>query len=653
VNVIFKKTLSYSLPILITAVLLGCLELGLRMFNRSLANPFVAEIAADSVELYQVNRKYLKKYFPTSVTAIPELKPELFRKHKNKKQFRIMCLGESSMLGTPYQMTCTIPAILRKELARLFPDYEFEVVNLGASAINSNVIVDLVKEAIEYSPDLVIVYMGHNDFYGPDGVGASFFQNHVPSTIQLGYKLRELSIVQLVRQALSSPVPPPNPDAGNNLMMQVSQQHMVSLQSSESRRIIQLFAHNLTTVIQLLRDHTIPLIVGDVTSNLDFPPFISDTLKGMRTMDVVQKDLSEQYAQGHYQSLEQQLFGYLLQDSTNALANYWLGKVYLARGMPEEGRRRLMLARDNDLLKFRAPSVIDTILRRICMEEQVPLVSIDSLFAASTKSGIAGNDLFWEHLHPNPRGYYLIATAFLQKLLDLNLGALDARYSMTHVVPFDYDSLGICWLELAYGDLSIKHLTSQWPFSNYLTSSIVFDTSDAELQRIARETYNRSIVWEEGCYRSAQYFWRNGKLQAARTTYQALVDDNPMNYYASYLMGNLLVQLGEKASAAKYFENSIRVNARYLQPHLDLGLLRINEGKFDDAIRELSVAFELGKDKQQPAVLANIKYGLSAAYANKGDFDRSLQNINDALTLVPNYADALSLRAHILQQMGR
>ena len=647
----FRKILPYGISILVTILVVACVEFGLRTFDHSLSNPFVTEINADSLALYQVNRYYLKKYFPASVTAIPELKPGLFARRKGKNQFRIMCLGESSMLGTPYQMTCTIPAILRKELTGLFPERDFEVLNLGASAINSNVIVDLLKQAVAYEPDLVIISMGHNDFYGPDGVGASFFQRHFPSTIQLGYKLRELSIVTWVRRVLAPSVSSQDSGARTNLMMQVSQQHKVPLDSPESRRIVQLFGSNLRTIAEFLREHNIPLIAGDVTSNLDFPPFVPDSVRGMPAADVIRKDVEKKFALGQYEPLERQLLEYLRLDSTNALANYWLGKIYLARGMAGEGKRRLMIARDNDLLKFRAPSVIDTVLHVICREEHVPLVPIDSLFAASSTSGVPGSDLFWEHLHPNPRGYYRIATAFVRKILDLNI--LGSVHAPSRDVPFDYDSLAISWLELAYGDLSIKHLTSQWPFSDYSASSIVFDTSQAGLQQIARDTYNRTIVWEEGCYRSAQFFWRTGNLRAARTTYQALVDDNPMNYYASYLMGNLLVQTGEKTNAEKYFERSIRVNPRYLQPHLDLGLLRINEGKFDDAIGELSAALDLAREKQQPALLANIRYGLSAAYANKGEYAQALLHVNEALRLQPHYADALSLRAHILRQQGR
>src|SRR5207247_10052298 len=83
-------------------------------------------------------------------------------------------------------------------IRHIFAEREFEVVNLVASAINSNVILDLSYDVVDYDPDLVLVYMGHNEFYGPDGVGASLVQKFFPSTIQWVYDLRNLRIVSLL-----------------------------------------------------------------------------------------------------------------------------------------------------------------------------------------------------------------------------------------------------------------------------------------------------------------------------------------------------------------------------------------------------------------------------------------------------------------------
>ena len=63
---------------------------------------------------------------------------------KNQNSLRVLCLGESSMFGVPFQYAATIPALVRKQLRHLYPDLDIEVVDLGASAINSNVIREMV-----------------------------------------------------------------------------------------------------------------------------------------------------------------------------------------------------------------------------------------------------------------------------------------------------------------------------------------------------------------------------------------------------------------------------------------------------------------------------------------------------------------------------
>ncbi len=145
-----KKLVFRLIPLLFFLFLLVSVELLLRVFDPSLDSPLVESVQNDSKEAYQINRGSLVKYFSSDNVIVPELKPSLFKKHKAAKDFRIVCLGESSMFGTPYQMNANIPSILRKQLRHQFPYLEFEVINLGAAAVNSNVILDLAKQAVEY-----------------------------------------------------------------------------------------------------------------------------------------------------------------------------------------------------------------------------------------------------------------------------------------------------------------------------------------------------------------------------------------------------------------------------------------------------------------------------------------------------------------------
>jgi len=115
-------------------------------FDPSLDIPFTRELQEEGIAFRQIHRSYLAPFFPAGSLLIPGLQSTYVRKSKCQNSLRILWLGESSMFGVPFQYAAAIPALVRKQLRHLYPDLEIEVVNLGASAINSNVIREMVPQ---------------------------------------------------------------------------------------------------------------------------------------------------------------------------------------------------------------------------------------------------------------------------------------------------------------------------------------------------------------------------------------------------------------------------------------------------------------------------------------------------------------------------
>jgi tetratricopeptide (TPR) repeat protein len=638
-----KKFVFGFITLCLFICLLALTEFLLRISAPSLDNPFIREITADGIESYEINRSYLKKYFPANSAIIPELKPTIFRKHKTPQTFRIICLGESSMFGTPYQLNTNIPGIVRKQLRHLYPDKEIEVINLGAAAINSNVILDLTKNIFELQPDLILIYTGHNEFYGPDGVGASWIQKCFPWTIHIKYSFNDFRFVKLFEQYTEN-VLNENQRHERNLMKQVAQNNKVHLHSDASDRIFALFESNMNAIVSDIKEHHVPLILSDVTSNLMFPPFMYDTTEALqRYQHELSSFIADYQAENNYSALEKAKALYLL-DSSNAFLNYAIGRIYLALNKPYDAKPYLQRARDEDLLKFRAPQHINEIIRKITLEQHVPFISSDSLFAQIEPNGIPGNDLFREHLHPNARGYYEIGTLFTKKIVELKL--LSAKSTKpTDLLPFNYDSLSIPWIDLAYGDISIQRLTTQWPFQNYKAQMFVPTPVDDVLKNIAVEMYMSKISLTEGCYKTAARFLQLHKYQDALTTYSYLSEEYPHNYYPYYLSGVVYKEMGDVQHAEEQYILCLQHNPSYMYAHIDIGLLNINSGKFDDAISHFRIAEQAAMNEQSSSsVKATIYYGLSAAYANKNDMDQALYFIDKSLHLDPTYDAAKQLR---------
>jgi len=645
-----KKAIFFSLaPTVLLLGLIIAAEFILRYTAPSLDHTFVREMKADGIEWYQINRRYLTKYFPSQQSVVPELRSTVFRKTKNRNTFRIVCLGSSSMFGTPYEMNANIAAIVRKQLRHLYPEKEIEVINLGASAINSNVILDLFKNISKFQPDLVLVYMGHNEFYGPDGVGASYLQREFPSTIPFIYSLRDMRVFKLF-QGFLTPHGDTEDHRERNLMKIVSRNTAISLSSSDAERVLKLFQSNFETLIHMCKDRHIPLIVSDLTSNLDFPPFLSDNINGIRDWESFCVRVKNNFQQGAYKFLRDTLSVLEHQDSTNAFVNYWLGQTYRKLGQPEIGRSFLVLARDNDLLKFRAPKVMNSIIWNLCESNQVQFFSSDSLFAALSPDGIAGRNLFWEHLHPTAKGYYEIACMFVRTLLTSNYFPDRPQEQIaTTLLPWNTDSLSICWLDLAYGDIAMRNLTTNWPFSNYLVPSVVMQNADDQLRQIALDTYMSKFSWSEGCYKSALSFERSGNIRAAQTTLEALLEDYPYSYYAHYLLGVLHKETSNMKEALAHYQRSIELNPDYLYSRIDIGLLEINKGMLVEATSDLQTALTLTENKSLPMEQASIYYGLSALSANKGEMTRALEYVDQSLRINPGYRAAQNLRNNLLK----
>lgn len=633
-----SKKLAFSA---ITVVFVICFVIILEMMVRYFSpptHPLVNEVVYDQIEWYQINRAYLKNYFTTDDALIPEFKPSLFRKTKAKNSIRIFCLGESSMFGVPYQMTANIPAILRRQLRALLPDKEIEVINLGASAINTNVILHFAPRLIQFEPDLILIYTGHNEFYGPDGVHASWLEQRFSWLTQIKYDVRETALYHILsslgnEQQRSGP-------SDINLMQQVSKRAQIDLDAPEAETVLRNFESNVKNIFAVFSEKNIPVIISDITSNISFPPFIADTSFQLQTM-LAKKLLDER----KYSDAREYLNSLNIR-THHALVHYYLGKGYEGMGEFDSARFHYRQARDQDLLKFRAPDTINAIIKRVSKERGIPFFSVDSIFEVNSSHGIPDTTLFWEHLHPTIKGYYLIADGFLTEMEKNGLITLP---DPARRVPLQYDSLHICWFDLAFGEKTIRSLTSKWPFINYSVSIPHYDNASPELKATVDQVSSFEKVWDEGCYETAQMFWRGGRLNDAITTYRAIIEEYPYNFYAQYLLGSALSQRQEYDEATQHFEIAIRSNPAYPFPMVDLGLLMVNRGQFDRSIALLTQALPFTKEERMIPLQSTIYYGLATAYANKKNYREAMVNVDRSLQAMPSNNDAVILKQKIMQ----
>ena len=103
-------------------------------------------------------------------------------------------------------------------------------------------------------------------------------------------------------------------------------------------------------------------------------------------------------------------------DSTHALGHYRLAGALFDSGILAEARQHYLRAKDLDQVRFRAPEELASALLEICRASRVPVARIDSSFSVEADSGIPGNDLFLERVHPTLEGYALMARTLAETI---------------------------------------------------------------------------------------------------------------------------------------------------------------------------------------------------------------------------------------------
>jgi tetratricopeptide (TPR) repeat protein len=597
------KIVLFSLaPALLLILALAVLEAALRLFAPSLSPPLYRQIAVDGERKIQINRRYLERFFSWDAAMIPELAPAEISDLKDSTILRIVCLGESSMFGTPYAVSATPSALLSKQLRHLFPDRTIEVVNLGASAINTNVIVTMVPGVIRLNPDLVLIYTGHNEFYGPGGVGAPWLIRKLPVLSGAAAIIRDLPLTALIRSLL----PSTQQAAGNerNMMKTASRGAEVALNSGDARFVFRQFESNFRHILVALRDARIPVLVSDLTSNLNFPPLGAG------------------------------------RDSSEARVEFASGLSAYARGDSVAALQWFTEARDHDLLKFRAPAETNRIIHRVSLEESIPCLPADSLFRAASPRGITDTTLFTEHLHPNVRGYDLLARLFLNAARGRGYLPFSADRPL---LPFDPDSLALCWLDLAGAEISLQHLTGGWPFGGFHVSTPLLDRADSTRRALVVALMSRQTGWHDAERVLARHAVATRDTAEAIRTYRTIVDDSPRDLQSLFSLGQLYAKTGSEERALSCYRTLLTRDSSFVPALVEAGLLETNAGDFSGARRHFTRALDLTASSPDQTLRGLALYGLGAVEANEGDERKAGEHLAEASRILPGFQPALQL----------
>jgi len=366
------------------------IELILRVLGLHYSTLFFLEKKIADRKFLILNEHYMQQYFNIANFEIPKPLKYLFQKEKSKELYRIYMIGESTSQGFPCAKTESFPYQVQQMLNKANLNRKFEVVNLSITSINSYIALNIAKESLKYLPDMVIIYLGHNEFLGAGGTGEYNY---------LIFKLNKFFSKFSLYQVLKSIASKLGSTDKRALIEKMSSKRRVEYNSKLYYEVIEQFEKNYTKIIKLFRSRNIPVITCGVVKNLkDLNPFLSEPYK---------KDTLKKVIQAVQENKSQDKINNLI--NANAELYYRVGREYLYKGERDLAYLYFQKACDYDLLRFRAPSEINKIIKKASKLFNCMYINMQELFDRVASEGITGNDMLLEHIHPSLENHTYMA----------------------------------------------------------------------------------------------------------------------------------------------------------------------------------------------------------------------------------------------------
>lgn len=624
------KIISVAVPFCFLAVL----ECGLRLFHYGYDLSLFIEYPHDKNYLY-LNPDASKRYFINQKNATTG-NVEPFLKAKPAGTRRIFILGESTAIGYPYFHNGSFHRWLQYRLAHTFPDQHFEIVNLALTAVNSYTVLGFARELVDYQPDAVLIYAGHNEYYGAMGVGSTEQFGSDPALVNAMLRLRPLKIMQLAAnwyqkvQQLGAGNKPEND--GTRMQRMVAEQQ-IPFQSALYRRGVAQFRSNMGQVLDVLEQHGVPVFISNLVSNeADLKPFFSFPSKNAQ--------FPEDY-------------------KANAISNYNRGKQEYIRGNTLAARQYFSRARDLDGLRFRAPAEFNAIIHQLAgSHSNTYLVDTQGAFEAHSPGGIVGKDLILEHVHPDLKGYALMSDAFYEALKKAKFITPVAATEMSFTQL--KNEMPVPIIDSLAGAYKVANLKRSWPFNAALAQDSL--KSETFEERVAFDLAYRRISWENAMDQAYNHYIERKDYPQARKIVESLILERPADASLYSRSAMLSGQLGDERRALFSFQKAFSIapsfeTARYLFvlflkmdepekaiPYLDYAISnnssRLNLAPIRALVQEvISLRSKLPADSSNISVLNRV----AAAYYKMDNRDGALLYARKVLALNKDDEAALKL----------
>jgi tetratricopeptide (TPR) repeat protein len=527
---------------------------------------------------------------------------ERFKKKKESDTYRIFVLGESTTAGFPYMVNGSFHRWLKYRLMFAFPEKNFEIINLALTAVSSYTIADFAKQIVGYQPDAVLIYVGHNEYYGALGVGSTSRMGRNPFIIRSVLELENLRIFQLFvssKNRIKRIISDTGSDTAKGLMERMSADKDIQFESKEYKLGISQFSNNIDRTLKILSSHNIPVFISNIVSNeKDMVPFISDSSN---------KDNSAMY-------------------------QYNLATEAYKAGDFTKAKKLFVKAKELDLLRFRAPEAInENILELSRKYSGVNFVDSKSYFEKASPHGIIGNETLVEHVHPNLYGYALLSEAFFESMKNTRLLSSDWGKAMSFQELLN--QMPITPIDSLAGEYKIRFMKNSWPFTNNPVSRQTLIKPETEIENIAYDLVNEKITWVRALINLGGIYFSSGDKTGALKVSEALVLEYPSTEESYKSAADFSLGLNDVKKAIFYFSKAFRLNPNYAAAR-QLSMLCIDIDEPEKAMKYLDYMKSSG---DKPANLELTIKLVEDIVKLKASLPQNRNDVNLLNTIALNY----------------
>jgi lysophospholipase L1-like esterase len=330
---------------------------------------------------------------------------------KTTDVYRVFTFGGSSTAGSPWGHEASFSRFLEDELNSFRRSAtRVEVVNFGGGGYGSTRALGLVEASIQYKPDVIVFYEGHNEMSDN-----WIYQDVAKGTANSGIRryTSRLYLFRVARALLQrGPAKPPERVdllKSNAMFIPKPIQDKKGFKASDRRYLTAQFKKNLEGLIQASRSHGATVLLVSQPSNLFYEPSWYPAATDAAENELV-AELRTAYASQDLASAARHGDDILRLNPENPVAHFYLGLMAVQEGNPAAARNHLLAAVDLDESPERFTRAYRAIEEALG-DERSGVFFIDAWTAAmdSLDDRLTDGRLIIDKMHPTVEGNKLIA----------------------------------------------------------------------------------------------------------------------------------------------------------------------------------------------------------------------------------------------------